>query len=492
MTLADHSRHGRSESAFPGAKGRGKASAKGSHARTNGTVQQGKTSKATKSVHRAASREATRAPARPDLSRAAKPGRAASAQTRADARVGADPKSLSARESAQPVGGGKPSQAQHSIVATGLSDADVALLSTRGIRIAEATQGRLAPRVARLNLPAGMSAARARAIVAQIDRHATSDFDHFYYTDEGPPDCTGPGCHAATLIGWQKSEPQLCGAPPLIGMIDTGVDRNHDALRGQSVEIIPGPETGKKAASPGHGTAIAALLVGRSSSAAPGLLPDAKLIAVNAFYNEGGTADRTDVISIVSAMETLAERGARIINLSFSGPPNEALREAIAAVLARGIVVVAAAGNKGAGAEPAYPAAYPGVIAVTAVDGELGIYHRATQGDYVDLAAPGVDVMAAQPDGGVAPKTGTSYAVPFVTAAAALLRAAHPDLDPGTLRTMLENHTRDLGQPGRDPTFGWGLIEVAQLCPASPDAKPVASATATATDTTAGQAEPVH
>ncbi|MFC7399012.1 S8 family serine peptidase [Chelatococcus sp. GCM10030263] len=384
----------------------------------------------------------------------------------------------------------KPRQAQHSIVAAGLSDADLARLTARGIRIAEATQGRLAPRVARLHLPAGMSVARARSLVAQIDRRATSDLDHFYYTDEGPPNCTGPGCRAA-LIGWQMSEPHRCGAPPLIGMIDTGIDRNHDALRGQSIEIIPGPESGKKAASPGHGTAIAALLVGRSSSTAPGLLPDAKLIAVDAFYNEGGTADRTDVISIVSAMETLAERGVRIINLSFSGPPNEALREAIAAVLARGIVVVAAAGNRGAGAEPAYPAAYPGVIAVTAVDGELGIYHRATQGDYVDLAAPGVDVMAAQPGGGVAPKTGTSYAVPFVTAAAALVRAAQPDLDLGTIRTMLENHTRDLGRPGRDPTFGWGLIEVAQLCPASPDAKPVASAKATAADTAAGQDEPI-
>jgi subtilisin family serine protease len=338
-----------------------------------------------------------------------------------------------------------------------------------------------------------MSTARARRIVAQIDRHATSDFDHFYYTDGGPADCAGPGCRAAALIGWQTSEPDRCGTPPLIGMIDTGIDRGHDALRGQSVEMISGPESGgKKAASPGHGTAIAALLVGRPGSTAPGLLPDAKLIAVNAFYNEGGTAERTDVISIVSAMETLAERGVRIINLSFSGPPNEALREAIAAVLARGVVVVAAAGNKGAGAEPAYPAAYPGVIAVTAVDGELGIYRRATQGAYVDLAAPGVDVMAAEPGGGVAPKTGTSYAVPFVTAAAALLRAAKPDLDLSSIQAMLENHTRDLGQPGRDPTFGWGLIEMAQLCPASPESKPVASVKATASDTVARQGEPVQ
>ena len=144
-----------------------------------------------------------------------------------------------------------------------------------------------------------------------------------------------------------------------------------------------------------HGTAIAALLVGRRGSQTPGLLPDAKIVAVDAFYRDGGTADRTDVMSLVAGVEALVERGVQVMNLSLSGPPNEVLQKAIEAAQAKGIVVVAAAGNNGPGAEPSYPAAYPGVIAVTAVDQNLNVYRRATQGAYVDLAAPGVNIWTA-------------------------------------------------------------------------------------------------
>ena len=131
---------------------------------------------------------------------------------------------------------------------------------------------------------------------------------------------------------------------------------------------------------PDHGTAVAALLVGRRDSQTPGLVPDARLVAVDAFYRDGGTADRTDVTSLVTAIEALAERGVRVINMSLSRPANEVLQKAIAAAQAKGIVVVAAAGNNGAGTEPSYPAAYPGVFAVTAVDHDLNVYRRATRG----------------------------------------------------------------------------------------------------------------
>ena len=89
-------------------------------------------------------------------------------------------------------------------------------------------------------------------------------------------------------------------------------------------------------------------------------------------------------MSLVSAIEALAERGVRVINLSLSGPANAVLQNAIAAARAEGIVIIATAGNNGAGAEPAYPAASPGVIAVTAVDQDLNISHT-TQGACIDL-----------------------------------------------------------------------------------------------------------
>jgi subtilisin family serine protease len=163
-----------------------------------------------------------------------------------------------------------------------------------------------------------------------------------------------------------------------------------------------------------------------------------------------------------------------VINMSLSGPDNEVLQKAIVAAQAKGIVIVAAAGNDGAGAEPSYPAAYPGVV--TAVDQELNVYRRATRGPYVDLAAPGVNVRTASFQGSAAARTGTSYAVPFVSAAAGLLLASHPELGTQAVRARLEDSARDLGQPGRDPTFGFGLIQMAGLCAQPSEAPTVATA----------------
>jgi subtilisin family serine protease len=251
-----------------------------------------------------------------------------------------------------------------------------------------------------------------------------------------------------------------CGPTPLIGLIDTGINVEHDALKGQAIEILARSAGHAAASLQDHGTAIAALLVGRPESQTPGLLPGAQIIAVDAFYRDSGAADRTDVMSLVAAMEKLADRNVRVMNLSLSGPPNAVLQKAVEA----GIVIIAAAGNNGPGAEPSYPAAYPGVIAVTAVDQQFNVYRRATHGVYVDLAAPGVGVWTASAKGGGALRTGTSFAVPFASAAASLLIASDPDLDSKAVQSRLEERTRDLGEPGRDPTFGFGLIQTSGLC----------------------------
>jgi subtilisin family serine protease len=140
------------------------------------------------------------------------------------------------------------------------------------------------------------------------------------------------------------------------------------------------------------------------------------------------------------------------------------LQKAIEAAQAKGIVIIAAAGQNGAGAQSSYPAAYPVVVAVTTVDQKLNVYRRATRGAYVDLSAPGVDVWTASAQGSGALRTGTSYAVPFVSAAAGLLLASNPQLDTKGVQSRLEEHTRDLTKPGWDPTFGFGLIQMAGLC----------------------------
>jgi hypothetical protein len=366
----------------------------------------------------------------------------------------------------------KPTQAARSIVATGLSSDGLARLTRRGFQAQMRTTGSLAS-VVRLLPPRGMSLAQAQRAVRLTDAGAAADFDHFYYTDGGS-NCIGATCEAASLIGWNLPTAPQCGPVPTIGLIDTGIDREHEALQGQSIEIVSGLQLNGTPSQRDHGTAIAALLVGRNRSNTQGLLPEARLLAVDAFYRDNGTADRTDVTTLVMALEALAERNVRVVNMSLSGPPNEVLKRAIASAQAKGMVIVAAAGNNGAGAGPSYPAAYPGVIAVTAVDRNLDVYRRATQGDYIDLAAPGVDIQVAAPGGGYATKSGTSYAVPFISAAAAVLRASDRTLDLAALQAALESHTLDLGQPGRDRTYGYGLLQAKNLCPPQQNELPVA------------------
>ncbi|MDF2618441.1 MAG: hypothetical protein K0S00_1100 [Xanthobacteraceae bacterium] len=344
-----------------------------------------------------------------------------------------------------------------SVIAAGLSEGDIRRLSSRGLRvIARASLAQTS--FVKFGLPGRLDAATARRWISDVNRSAVADADAFYYTDEGDEGCDGTAC-ARTLIGWRP--PSGCGAPPKIGMIDTGIDLGHEALQGQDIEVVTLDPS--SSAGPGHGTAIAALLVGKAGSGAAGLLPEAKLVAVNAFSAHEGT-DRTDVLRVVAALQELERRDVKVINLSFSGPPNEVLKQAIDHALALGITLVAAAGNGGPGADPGYPAAYPGVLAVTAVDAEMRIYKRATRGGYIALAAPGVGVSTAAAGGGEADRSGTSFAVPFVTAAVARLASMDPHAGSIHMEDLLASAARDLGAPGRDEVFGWGLVQAAGLC----------------------------
>jgi hypothetical protein len=338
----------------------------------------------------------------------------------------------------------------------GLTDAEIERLSAKGLVVAHTTT--LAQsKVIKIRLPKGMTKKDARRAVSDVNARAVSDADAYYYTDGAAADRTGGTCVAAQI---QRSG-ETCGALPVIGMIDTRIDTAHEALAGQNIEVI-GPADASPASSADHGTAIAALLSGKRESDAPGLLPRARLLAVNAFAIEDG-AERADVVHLVDALEALSRCGVRV-NLSFSGPPNAVLKQAVDKALAGGMILVAAAGNGGPGAGPAYPAAYPGVIAVTAVDREMRIYSRATRGDYIALAAPGVRLRTAAAGGGDTARSGTSFAVPYVTVAVASLLSRDPELNAPAVSHYLTSAARDLGQPGRDPVFGWGLLQTAGLC----------------------------
>jgi subtilisin family serine protease len=145
--------------------------------------------------------------------------------------------------------------------------------------------------------------------------------------------------------------------------------------------------------------------------------------------------------------------------MSFVGARDLALQQLLHAANESGIVVVAAAGNGGPAASPAYPAAYPGVIAVTAVDEADRRYEHANRGSYIAVAAPGVDILAPVERGGYAYVSGTSFAAAYVSAIAALLLERDPSLDPKTIADLIATGAEGLGLPGRNDDFGAGRVD---------------------------------
>ena len=158
----------------------------------------------------------------------------------------------------------------------------------------------------------------------------------------------------------------------------------------------------------------------------------------------------------------MSESGVKLVNMSFTGPRDDLVRRKIESLSAKGVVFAAAAGNDGPTAEPAYPAAYPQVIAVTAVTKDLRNYPYANRGEHIDVAAPGVDIWTAWPEAREGYRSGTSFASPFVTGVLAIYP---PDVLRGSKNNLLEHvNITDLGPPGRDPIYGRGLLQAPATC----------------------------
>jgi hypothetical protein len=310
----------------------------------------------------------------------------------------------------------------------------------------------------RLAPPPGRTTDQARAELSNLLPNATADANHFYTTDEFL--CTDGSCAAHEMVGWSGWPSAFA---PKIGMIDTGINVDHESLKGQKLTVFQTDLGNRSASGRQHGTAIAALLLGRLDSRVPGLLPNAELIAVEAFHRDGG-GDLADAFSLAAAVDLLVTEGVSVINMSFSGPENAVLREVTERAAAQSVALVGAAGNAGAGAKPAYPAAWPHVIAVTAVDHRQQIYRQANQGPYISLAAPGVGIWTAASISGGRLKSGTSYAAPFVTAALAVQRLREPETPLDRTIGQMVDCAQDLGEAGFDPVFGNGLVSAPGYC----------------------------
>src|SRR5207237_8380738 len=156
-----------------------------------------------------------------------------------------------------------------------------------------------------------------------------------------------------------------------------------------------------------HGTGMAGAIA--SHQRLLGVAPGAKLLAVRAFGVNTGGAQGTN-LNVVKGLQWAADQGAKVINLSFGGPRDPILQQAIKRLTDQGIILIAAAGNAGPKSAPLFPGADPNVIAVSATDVDDKTYKNANRGKYVAIAAPGVDILVPAPEGGYQLTTGTSVA----------------------------------------------------------------------------------
>ena len=244
------------------------------------------------------------------------------------------------------------------------------------------------------------------------------------------------------------------GDKVLVAVIDSGVDANHPELAGavaQTYDTLTAPMTPHK-----HGTAIAGLIAahGKLMGAAPG----AHILAIRAFDGSGAGAEGT-TFNILKGLDWAAAHGARVINMSFAGPPDPALHRSLEAAHKKGIILVAAAGNAGPKSSPLYPAADPNVIAVTATDADDKLFPQANRGRHIAVAAPGAQILVAIPDGGYEVSSGTSYSAAEVSGIVALMLERKGGLTPDKARDTLLATAKDLGPKGRDVMFGAGLAD---------------------------------
>ena len=191
-----------------------------------------------------------------------------------------------------------------------------------------------------------------------------------------------------------------------------------------------------------------------------GLAPSAEVYAAAVFEQDPERGEIASTVSLLRALDWLISAEVDVVNISLAGPPNRLLETALNRAAGQNVLVMAAAGNGGPVAAPMYPAAYHSVVAVTAVDAGRQVFRLANRGAYLDLAAPGVGLLHARAGGGYAASSGTSFAVPFAATAAARLMRSQPDADP--LETLF-NSAEDLGPPGRDDIYGYGLLRFAGL-----------------------------
>lgn len=274
---------------------------------------------------------------------------------------------------------------------------------------------------------------------------------------------------------WQTTR----GKGITVAVVDTGVDGSLPDLTGQ---VLPGKDMIGFGAGRGdrswarHGTAMAGIIAGRGHGSGDGegvigIAPEARILPVRVILEASdparAKARKTRGTALADGIRWAADHGADVINLSLgddseSAHPEPGEDAAVQYALKKGAVVVASSGNGGEkGDHISYPAAYPGVIAVAAVDRYGTHASFSTRRWYATVSAPGVDIVVPAPDRKYYVEWGTSAASAFVSGAVALVRAAHPGLTPAQIKNLLTDTARSSPSAGRDDARGYGIVDPA-------------------------------
>ncbi len=311
-------------------------------------------------------------------------------------------------------------------------------LHAAGFRVQDAwSLDALQLRVVLLQAPDGLSAREALALARRLHPAGSYDFNHIFLRSSGAA-TPWPILQQATAVAATPAQRAL-----RVGLVDGAPDATHPALAATRIHAWG---CGGGTHPDVHGTAVASLLAGRAVSN-PGAA--ATLYAADVYCGAptGGAA-----AEVVRALSWLASERVAVVNLSLVGPPNALLERAVARMAAHGHLIIAAVGNDGPAAPPLYPAAYPGVVGVAAVNARERVLPESGRGLHVDFAAPGADIVAAAPGGHWHKVRGTSYAAPLVARLAA--QAMDTPGEGRAAATLLQLQRQ--ARPGRGPREAYG------------------------------------
>ncbi|MER6260191.1 MULTISPECIES: type VII secretion-associated serine protease mycosin [Streptomyces] len=287
---------------------------------------------------------------------------------------------------------------------------------------------------------------------------------------------------------------QSTGKNVQVAVIDTGVDIKNPQLTkavdvSKGLNLLPAKnskgekiERGNKTGTTdtvGHGTRVAGIIAARPAKGTGfvGLAPDATIIPIKQNDAEGdGTAN-----TLATAIRDAVRAGADVINISQDtanalDPKDSVLKDAVDFAIGQKVVIVASAGNDGLGGnvKVTYPASYPGVLAVAASDRNNERAPFSQSGDFVGVAAPGVDMISTVPGNGHCSDNGTSFSAPYVAGVAALLKSKYPHWTTRQVVAQIEQ-TAERSIPGKDMRVGWGVVDPVRALTAVDPAHPVES-----------------